>query len=283
MSGRLDGKVAIITGGASGIGLAAVRRYVEEGAKVVIADVADELGNKAADELGDNAIFVHTDVTSEHGIENVVAQAVKAFGKLDILYNNAGTGGSPHSTWDIEPGDLDQVVAVNVRSVSLGHKYAARQFKAQGGGGTIVTTVSTGGLQGGWGPSSYVISKHAVAGVIRQAVVDFVGSGIRTNGIAPGIIMTPLFAKTFGVPLEQSDEFVAYLADRLASTQPIGRVGQPEDIANAAVFLGSDESSFMTGAIVPVDGGATSITQSSFPTEVLQAATDFNAQHGAGA
>jgi NAD(P)-dependent dehydrogenase (short-subunit alcohol dehydrogenase family) len=278
MPGKLESKVAIITGGASGIGLAAVRRYVEEGAKVVIADVADDLGNKAAEELGENTIFVHTDVTSEHGVENVVAQAVNAFGKLDIFYNNAGIGGSPHSTWDIEPADLDQVVAVNVRSVALGHKYAARQFKAQGGGGTIVTTVSTGGLQGGWGPSAYVVSKHAVVGIIRQAVVDFVGSGIRTNGIAPGIIMTPLFAKTFGVPLDQSDEFVAYLADRLASTQPIGRVGQPTDVANAAVFLGSDESSFMTGAVVPVDGGATAITQSTFPTEVLQAATDFNTQ-----
>lgn len=180
-------------------------------------------------------------------------------------------------TLRFEPADLDKVIAVNVQSATLGHKYAAKQFLPQGGGGAIVTTASVAGLQGGWGPSAYAISKHAVLGVIRQAVAEDGSTGIRTNAIAPGIIMTPLLARTFGVPPERAEEFIDYLTDVLKDTQPIGRIGQPVDIANAAVFLGNDESSFMTGAIVPVDGGATALTQGTFGSDVVQAAADFNA------
>jgi NAD(P)-dependent dehydrogenase (short-subunit alcohol dehydrogenase family) len=279
MSRKLEGKVAIVTGGASGIGLATVRRFVEEGANVVMADVQDDRGHDVVKEFGAEVAYVHTDVASEADVENVVAQAVARFGKLDVMYNNAGTGGGAESILDLEPAHLDQVIAVNVRSVALGHKYAAKQFLSQGGGGAIVTTASTSGLEGGWGPSAYTISKHAVVGLVRQAVYDFGANGIRTNVIAVGTVMTPLYARTFGVPAERAEEFMAYLSEALKGDNPIGRVGQPVDIANVAVFLASDESSFMTGAVVAVDGGATAVTQGTVGPDVVRAATEFNALH----
>lgn len=277
MTGQLQNKVAVITGAASGIGLAAVARFIEEGARVVIADVQDELGEQAAQRFGDQAVFHHTDVSVEADVEGAVAKAVDAFGRLDVMYNNAGTGGAGDQLAELEADDFDRTLAINVRGVFLGHRYAVRQFRAQGGGGAIVTTASAASLEAGWGPSGYVVSKHAVLGIVRQAVADFAGEGIRSNAVAPGIIMTPLFARTFGVAVEHAEEFISHLTDALAHTQPIGRVGLPVDIANAAVFLASDAASFITGACLSVDGGATALNLSSFGADVVQAVADFNA------
>lgn len=275
MPGLLNGKVAIVTGGTSGIGLASVERFIAEGAKVAIADIQDDLGRAVADRLGSNALYVHTDVTDESAIEALVSETVGAFGQLDVMFNNAGAQGDPSSMLDATSQGFDKTIALLTRSVLLGHKFAARQFQAQGTAGSIITTASAAGLQGGWSAAGYTIAKHAVVGVIRQAVAELAPLGIRSNAIAPGIIMTPIMARSFGVPLEKSEEFVAFLAKRLDSTQPIGRVGWPEDIAKVALFLASDLSEYVTGVTVPVDGGATAITQGTFATEVVTAAAEF--------
>lgn len=275
MSGLLDGKVAIVTGGTSGIGLASVERFVAEGAKVVIADIQDDLGAAIAARLGDAAVFVRTDVTDEAAIEAVVAEAVASFGKLDVMYNNAGAQGDPSSMLELTAEGFDKTLALLTRSVLLGHKYAARQFKAQGTGGSIISTASAAGLQGGWSAAGYTIAKHAIVGIVRQAVAELAPLGIRSNAIAPGIIMTPIMARSFGVPLTDAAPFEEFLADRLNATQPIGRVGRPDDIAKVATFLASDLSAYVTGAMIPVDGGATAVTQGTFAQDVVAAAAEY--------
>lgn len=275
MTGLLDGKVAIVTGGTSGIGLASVERFAAEGAQVVIADIQDELGASIVDRLGDAVMYVHTDVTDESAIESVVAKAVERFGKLDVMYNNAGAGGDPAPITELGSEGFDRTIALLARSVVLGHKYAARQFQAQGTGGAIVSTASAAGLQGGWSAAGYTIAKHAVVGVVRQAVAELAPLGIRSNAIAPGIIMTPIMARTFGVPMEEANSFADFLAEKLGPTQPIGRVGQADDIAKVATFLASDLASFVTGVTIPVDGGATAVTQGSFATDVVAAAQEY--------
>ena len=279
MAGQLEGKVAIVTGGASGIGLATVKKFVAEGAKVIFADIQDDLGSAIESELGANAVYVHTDVTSESEIEALVAAAVARFGKLDVMFNNAGAQGDPSPMDSLSSDGFDKASALLVRSVFLGHKYAARQFIAQGTKGSIISTSSAAAIQGGWSAPGYTIAKHGVTGAVRQAAVEYGSHGIRCNAIAPGIIMTPIYPATFGVPMAQSDEFLGFLADALAPTQPIGRVGQPEDVADAAVFLASDASTFITGVVLPVDGGVTSPYQGSFVPELLKAVETFNASH----
>ncbi|WP_167131259.1 SDR family NAD(P)-dependent oxidoreductase [Paramicrobacterium chengjingii] len=275
MTGLLERKVAIVTGGTSGIGLATVERFVAEGASVVVADIQDELGEGIAQRLGDAVFYCHTDVTDEAAIEAVVAKTVERFGSLDVMYNNAGAGGDPAPMTELGSEGFDRTVALLARSVLLGHKYAAKQFQAQGTGGSIISTASAAGLQGGWSAAGYTIAKHAVVGIVRQAVAELAPHGIRSNAIAPGIIMTPIMARTFGVPVEEAEPFAEFLAEKLGSTQPIGRVGQADDIAKVATFLASDLAGFVTGVTIPVDGGATAVTQGSFSTDVVDAAKEY--------
>jgi len=275
MAGLLQDKVAVITGAASGIGLASAERFVAEGAKVAIGDIADADGQAAADRLGEAAIFVHTDVTDESAIEGIIAAAVDTWGRLDVMFNNAGNQGDVSALSDLNAEGFDRTLALLTRSVALGHKYAAKQFARQGGGGTIISTSSTAGLQGGWAGAAYTASKHAVIGLIRQAAAELAPLGIRSNAIAPGTIMTPIMARAFGVPLEDAPEFLAYLAQELGPKLPIGRVGQPDDIADVAVFLASELSRYVTGIVVPIDGGATAITQGTFGIDVVKAAEEF--------
>jgi len=275
MTGLLQDKVAVVTGGASGIGLATVERFVSEGAKVVIADIQDETGEGIAARLGANAAYVHTDVTDEQAIANAVAAAVEKYGKLDVMYNNAGAGGDPADIMDITAEGFEKTMALLAGSVLFGHKYAALQFKAQGTGGSIISTASIAGLEGAWAAVGYTTAKHAVVGIVRQAVAELAPYGIRSNAIAPGIIMTPIMAKAFGVPLEHAHPFADFLADKLGPTQPTGRVGRPDDIARVATFLASDLSEFVNGVTIPVDGGVTAITLGNFAMEVPAAAADF--------
>ncbi len=275
MAGLLEGKVTIVTGGTSGIGRATVERYVAEGAKVAIADIQDAAGAQLADELGDAAIYVHTDVTDEADIEALVSKTVDAFGKLDVIYNNAGAQGDPSPILEIGSDGFDKTLALLTRSVVLGHKYAARQFQAQGTGGSIISTASAAALQGGWSAAGYTIAKHAVVGVVRQSVAELAPLGIRSNAIAPGIIMTPIMARSFGVPMDEAEQFADFLAERLAGSQPIGRTGTPDDIAKVATFLASDLSEFVVGAVLPVDGGATAVTQGSFAADAAAAAQAY--------
>jgi NAD(P)-dependent dehydrogenase (short-subunit alcohol dehydrogenase family) len=161
----------------------------------------------------------------------------------------------------------------------MGHKYAARQFIAQGTGGAIISTSSIAGLEGGWGGSMYTIAKHAVIGVVRAAVNDLSSYGIRSNAIAPGIVAAPSIASTFGVPTAEAEAFTEFLDDRLTSTQPLGRMGRGIDIASAAVYLASDLAKFVTGVVLPVDGGATAVTL----TPAFQVAGQASQNWAAGA
>lgn len=271
MSGLLDSKVAIVTGGASGIGLATVERFIAEGARVTIADIQDDVGAAIAARFGDSAQFVRTDVTVEADIEAVVEKTVDAFGQLDVMFNNAGAQGDRSSVLEFDTEAFDQTISLLTRSALLGHKYAARQFQRQDTGGSIISTTSAAGLQGGWSAPGYTAAKHAVVGVVKAAVAELGKFEIRSNAIAPGVIMTPILMKSFGVPREDSDRFVDFLAERLDSTQPSGRVGQPDDVAGVAVFLASDLSRYVSGTTIPVDGGATAITRGTFAAEVAKA------------
>lgn len=273
--GLLEGKVAVVTGAASGIGLGTAQLFVSEGAHVVLADIDDERGSAAASELGESAVYVHTDVTSDADVEAAVAKAVEEFGRLDVMFNNAGAAGDPSPLRDTNPEGFDRTLSLLVKSVALGHKHALRQFERQGGGGAIISTASAAGLQGGWSAPAYTASKHAVIGLTRQAAAELVGTGVRSNAICPGIIMTPIMAKAFGVPTDRAAEFEAFLSGRLGGAQPIGRVGTPLDIARAAVFLASDLSEFVTGAALPVDGGATAVILNDFSGQAAAAAADF--------
>lgn len=274
----LDGKVAVITGAVSGIGRGIAERLVAEGARVILCDIADDAGSLLADDLGENAVFVHTDVMAEADIAAAVTLATTAFGRLDIMVNNAGAQGDPSPILEPDAGGFDHTLALLTRSVLLGHSYAAQQFVRQGEGGTIISTCSAASLQGGWSTTGYTAAKHAVVGLIRQAAAELGPLGIRSNGIAPGIIMTPIMSRTFGVNDAQSAQFLDFLAERLGPTQPSRRVGFPADIAGVATFLASEMSAYVNGAVIPVDGGATSVTLGTFATDVVSAAEEFIAR-----
>ena len=275
MAGRLTGKVAVITGGSSGIGLARVELFIAEGARVAVGDIQDDLGTALQARFPKDVVYVHTDVTDDDAVGALVKTAVDRFGKLDVIFNNAGGGGDFAPMTELTSAGLDRTLALLTRSVFSGHKHAARQFQKQGTGGSIISTASAAGLQGGWSAAAYTIAKHAVIGIVRQAVAEFGPLGIRSNAICPGVIMTPIMASAFGVPKERSDEFMAFLAKRFANVHPIGRTGRPRDIAEVAAFLASDAAEFMTGAILPVDGGATAVTTSSFGVDAAAATKEF--------
>lgn len=277
MSGLLQDKVAVITGAASGIGLATAQRYVAEGAAVVIGDIQDDQGREAAAALGEHAVYQRADVTDEAAIDGLARVAVQRFGRLDVFVNNAGAQGDPAPITELSAGGFDRTFQLLTRSAVLGHKVAARVFREQGGPGAIVTTASLAALEGGWSTAGYTIAKHAVVGLVRQAAAELGPLGIRSNAVAPGIIMTPLMAKTFGVPAERSDAFIAHLEQRLGSSQPLRRLGTAEDIADVATFLASDMARYITGTVIPVDGGASAVTLGTFATDVVTAAEEFMA------
>lgn len=275
MTDQLKGKVAIVTGASSGIGLATVRAFLAEGARVVGGDVKDELGRALEAELGSDFLYYHADVTQEADIIGLIAFTVERFGKLDIMFNNAGAAGDPASIMDLTSDGFDRTQALIARSVVMGHKHAARQFIAQKTGGSIISTASLAAIQGGWSNVSYNMGKHAVAGLVKQATAELAPHGIRSNAIAPGIIPTPAMAAAFRVPPEATEAFLDYVKDQIKDQQPIGRTGRTEDIANAAVFFASDASSFVTGQTLAVDGGATTVYQGNFPSVAQRIGEDF--------
>jgi NAD(P)-dependent dehydrogenase (short-subunit alcohol dehydrogenase family) len=254
--GRLEGKVAVITGGASGIGEATVRLFAAEGARVLIADVNDERGPKLAAELGAGAAYEHTDVRDEAQVQAAVEAAKDSWGRLDCIFNNAGVAGVTGGIEAIGAGGFDDTMALLVRGVLFGMKHAAPVMRRQGSG-SIISTASVAGLRGGWGPHVYSAAKAAVIQLTRSVAMELAASGVRVNCICPGAIATPIFGTSLGLPSEVAERGAALVEDVLADAHPLGRAGRPEHIAAAALWLASDESSLVTGQALVVDGGIT--------------------------
>ncbi|MGY4101850.1 SDR family NAD(P)-dependent oxidoreductase [Nocardia sp. R16R-3T] len=270
----LEGKVAVVTGGTSGIGLRSVELFVERGAQVVVGDIAADAGKLLEERFDGKVGFQMTDVTDPEAIESLVALATTRYGKLDVMFNNAGAVGDPSTIADLTADGFDGVVALLARSVFLGHKFAIRTFLAQGTPGTIVSTASVAGLEGGWLPVGYAASKAAVMSIVRQTVAEYGAQGIRSNAIAPGVILTPFVSAALGVPGDYADDFTRYVEEEKVFAT-LGRPGLPEDVAEVAAFLASDASRFVNGVSLPVDGGATAITHNQFGPALYAAAQRF--------
>ncbi|MET9491215.1 SDR family oxidoreductase [Nocardia sp. NPDC006630] len=256
MANELAGKVAIVTGGAAGLGAAVVERFAAEGARVVIADRDAGEGAKLAARYGPDVIFAETDVTDPAQLARLVGTAVERFGGLHIMVNNAGISGAMHASFlDDDLADFQQVMAVNLLGVMAGTREAARHMAASGGG-SIVNVSSIGGIQAGAGVMSYRASKAAVLHFSKSAATELAEKDIRVNCIAPGNIPTSLLAKSAAaMNPEDAERFVNAVRQHMRNSKPLDRDGTARDVAEAALYFGSDRSAYVTGTILPVDGG----------------------------
>ena len=250
MIGRVENKIALVTGGGSGLGRATVQALAREGAKVLIADLNLESAHETAimvAEAGGEASAFAMDVTIAAQVEAMVQTTVERYGRLDCAFNNAGIPGKVGtSVIDYEEEDWDRVIAVDLKGVWLGMKYELKQMLKQGSG-VVVNTASIAGLVGLVGSSPYVASKHGVVGLTKTAALEFAQQNIRVNAVCPGVFRTPLVEKVIAELPEREELYL--------SAQPIGRMGRPEELAEAVVWLCSDAASFVTGHAFPVDGG----------------------------
>jgi len=254
----LSGKVAVITGGTSGIGARTAEVFVAAGAKVVIAGRRQERGEKVAQKLGDAASFIRTDVSVEADVKAMIDHAVHRFGRLDCLMNNAGRGSQFTTIADVDLEQFDAVIAVHLRAVLAGMKYAARVMTPQASG-SIINVASVNGIRAGLGGHYYSAAKAASIHLTRCAALELGEKGIRVNSISPGMIATGAFGKYSGMQPDDADDHPERAEAAIASIvnrwQPLQRVGHVDDIAQAALFLASDASRFVTGHNLVVDGG----------------------------
>lgn len=256
-AGRLQDKVAVVTGGASGIGRAIVETFVAEGARVLICDIDAGRGEALARDLGGAARFLATDVSRGSDIEAAVAAAVAQHGRLDCMVNNAGFGGVHKSITEIDEDGYDSTMAVLLRAVLLGMKHAARQMQRQGGG-SIISTASICGLTVAYNtPHVYNAAKAAVVQLTRSVALELGPHNIRVNCLCPGFVATPIFGRGMDVPSQMLERSAELVEPFLAQMQPIKRAGQPADIAEAACWLASDATGWVTGHAMVVDGGIT--------------------------
>ncbi len=257
MVNQLDGKIAIVTGGASGLGEATARLMATKGATVVLADIQDERGRRICDEIGGDASYRHCDVADEDQVEGLVDHAVATHGRLDCMFNNAGIVGAMGPIDEIPLAEYEFTMAVLLRSVFLGTKHAARVMKPRRSG-VILSTTSVAGVQGGLGPHVYAAAKAAVVGLTRNVAAELGAWSIRVNAIAPGKHVTPMnAAQIVGNPDDLDSTMEAFRT----RTPLRGRIGVADDIAEAAAWLASDAAGFVSGHTLVVDGGLTTGTR----------------------
>lgn len=252
----LKGKVAVITGAASGIGLAGVETFIAAGAKVIAGDIQDEKGKALETRFGSDKLrFVHCDVTNMAELQAIMDAAPATFGSLDIVWNNAGHGGTSTSVEELDLDAYDQTMGLLLKQVFAGTKFAIPHMKEKGG--AIINTSSISAICAGYAPITYSVAKKGVAHFSKLAAAELSKYRIRVNAILPGFIATSIFGASLGMSREAADQIAEMLAQAGGSMQPIGRVGRGSDIAEMAAFLGSDAASFITGGEFVVDGGMT--------------------------
>jgi NAD(P)-dependent dehydrogenase (short-subunit alcohol dehydrogenase family) len=256
MTDELAGKVTIVTGGASGLGEGLVRRFTAEGANVLIGDIDRDGGAALAADIGTNAHFVEADVSDVEQVSRLVSTAVERFGGLHVMVNNAGVSGTMHRRFlDDDLADFQRVMAINVQAVMAGTRDAARHM-SQHGGGSIINLTSIGGIQAGGGVMTYRASKAAVIQFTKSAAIELAHYEIRVNAIAPGNIRTAIVRKSAsGEDRQQIEKFEEKIRAQMRADRPLKREGTVEDVAEAALYFATDRSRYVTGTVLPIDGG----------------------------
>jgi NAD(P)-dependent dehydrogenase (short-subunit alcohol dehydrogenase family) len=256
MTSRLDGKITVITGAASGIGLATLELFVEAGARALAADFNAETGLALEKRFPGVVRFALCDVTKVDQLKAAIDGAAAHFGGLDILFSNAGSGGSPAKVDEWEQTGWDHTQNLLLRSVAAGASFATPHMK-QRGGGSIINTSSISALQSGFAPLAYSVAKAGVLHYTQIAAAQLSAHKIRINAVIPGFIATNIFGSSMGMSLDEAKKIAAQVSERSGSANPMGRSGQPRDIAEAVLFLASDAAGFITGTSITVDGGIT--------------------------
>jgi NAD(P)-dependent dehydrogenase (short-subunit alcohol dehydrogenase family) len=251
---RLDGKRAVITGAASGIGEATARLFVAEGARVLLADVDAGRGERLAAELGERATFVATDVSQEADVDNAVSTCVRVFGGLDVMFNNAGVPGSVGGIEEIDVASFDHTLGVHLRGVFLGIRAAARIMRPQGHG-SIINTSSVAAFRANMAGHDYSAAKAAISQLTRTAANELGEHGVRVNAVCPGGVATAIFGRAAGLDGDAAQHTVDFMTLALSDIAPIRRAGLPIDIAEAVLWLASDAASFVNGQAIAIDGG----------------------------